>query len=45
MAVAQWVRRESSSHRVVNAGGSSAGGDSYQLFFSNDFISVLLGLM
>ena len=28
MALAQWVRRGSSSHRVVHAGGSSPGGDS-----------------
>ena len=31
---------------VVQAEGSSPGGDMYQLFFSNEiFISVLLGLM
>ena len=46
MAVAQWVRRGSSSHRVVHAGGSSPGGDSDQIFFSSMiYISVLLGLM
>ena len=28
VAVAQWVRRGSSSHRVVDAGGLSPGGDS-----------------
>ena len=37
MAVAQWARRGGSSHRVVHAGGSSPGGDSYQFFFTNDF--------
>ena len=30
---------------MVHAGGSSLGGDFCQFFFSNDFISVLLGLM
>ena len=46
MAVAQWVRRWSSDHRVVQAEGSSPGGDTYQTFFSAMiFISVLLGLI
>ena len=45
MEVAQWVRRWSSGHRVVQAEGSSPGGDIYQFLFSNNFISVLLGLM
>ena len=46
MAVAQWVRRWSSDHRVVQAEGSSPGGDTYQTFFSATiFISVLLGLI
>ena len=47
MAVAQWVRHSSSDHRVVQAEGSSPGGDTYRtFFFSNDFfISVLLGLI
>ena len=47
MAVAQWVRRWSSDHRVMQAEGSSPGGDSYQtLFFSAMIlISVLLGLI
>ena len=46
MAVAQWVRRWSSGHRVVQVEGSSPGGDVYQTFFSAMiFISVLLGLM
>ena len=45
MVVAQWVRRGSSSHRVVHAGGSIPGGDSYQFFSAMIFISVLLGLM
>ena len=46
MAVAQWVRRWSSDHRVVQAEGSSPGGDTYQTFFFSAmiFISVLLGL-
>ena len=44
MAVAQWVRRWNSDHRVVQAEGSSPGGDTYQTFFSAMiFISVLLG--
>ena len=38
MAVAQWVRRWSSDHRVVQAEGSSLGEDIYQtFFFGNDF--------
>ena len=46
MAVAQWVRRWSSDHRVVQTEGSSPGGDTYQTFFSAMiFISVLLGLI
>ena len=46
MAVAQWVRRWSSGHRVVQTEGSSPGGDTYQTFFSAMiFISVLLGVM
>ena len=46
MAVAQWVRRWSSDHRVVQAEGSSPGGDTYQTLFSTMiFISVLLGLI
>ena len=46
MAVAQWVRSWNSGHRVVQAEGSSPGGDTYQTFFSAMiFISVLLGLM
>ena len=38
MSVAQWIRRGSSSHRVVHAGGPSPSGDS-------NFFSVLLGIM
>ena len=45
MAIAQWDRHGSSSHRVVYTGGSSPDGDCYQIFFTTDFISVLLGLM
>ena len=45
MAVAQWVRRGSSSHRVVHPGGSSPGGDSCLIFSAMIFISVLLGPM
>ena len=33
VAVAQWVGCGSDSHRVVHAGGSRPGGDSYQFFF------------
>ena len=32
VAVAQWVRHWSSGHRVVQAQGSSVGGDIYQMF-------------
>ena len=43
VTVAQWVRRWSSGHRVVQAEGSSPGGDTYHIFFSAViFISVLL---
>ena len=46
MAVAQWIRRWSSDHRVVQAESSSPGGDTYQTCFSAKiFISVLLGLI
>ena len=46
MAVAQWVRGWISDHRVMQAEGSSPGGDSYQTFFSAMiFISVLLDLI
>ena len=46
MAVVQWVRRWSSDQRVVQAEGSSPGGDTYQTFFSAMiFISVVLGLI
>ena len=34
VAVAQWVRRWSSDHRVVQAEDSSPGGDTQQTFFS-----------
>ena len=37
VAVVQWVRRWTSGHRVVQAEGSSQGGDIYEFFFSNDF--------
>ena len=37
VAVAQWFRRWSSGHRVVQAEGSRPGGDIYHIFFSNDF--------
>ena len=37
VAVVQLVRRWSSGHRLVQAEGSSPGGDMYQFFFSNDF--------
>ena len=33
VAVAQWVRRWSYGHRVVQAEGSSPGGDTCQIFF------------
>ena len=46
VAVAQWARRGSSSHRVVHAGGSTSGGDSCQICLSAMIlISVLSGLM
>ena len=46
MAVAQWVRRWSNGHRVVQAKGSSTGRDTCRFFFSAlIFISVLLGVM
>ena len=45
MAVVQWVRRWSCGHRVVQAEGSSPGGDIYHSFSAMIFISVLLGLM
>ena len=46
MAVAQWLMRWSSDHRVVQAEGSSSGGDTYQTFFSAMiFIAAMLGLM
>ena len=46
MTVAQWVKCWSGGHRVVQAEGSSPGGDIYQIFFSTmNFISVLLGSM
>ena len=43
--MAQWLRRWNSGHRVVQAEGSSPGGEIYQLFSAMIFISVLLGLM
>ena len=46
MAAVQWVRRWSSSHRVVQAEDSTLRGDVYQFFFSNDFyFSFMLSLM
>ena len=33
VAVAQWVRHWSRDHKVVQAEGSSPGGDTYQTFF------------
>ena len=46
MVVVEWVKHWSSEHRVVQAEGSSPGGYTYQaFFFSNDFFSVLSGLM
>ena len=46
MEVAQWARGWSSDHRVVQAGGSSPGRDTYQTFSLSAmiFTSVLLGL-
>ena len=37
MAVAQWVRRWSSGHGVVQVEGSSPSGDIFTNFLSNDF--------
>ena len=37
VAVAQWVKRWSSGHRVVQAEGSSPDGEYTNFFFSNDF--------
>ena len=45
MAVAQRVRRWNSDHRVVQAEGSSPGGDNYQNLSTMIFISVLSGLI
>ena len=46
MVVAQWVRHWSSGHKVVQAEGFSLGRGTYHIFFSSDFISVLLhGIM
>ena len=46
MAVAQWVRRWNSGHRMVQVEGLSPGGDVLGLFSSAViFISVLLCLM
>ena len=49
MVVAQWVRRWSTDHRVVQlqAEGSSLGGDTYfdNIYSAMIFISVLLGLI
>ena len=46
MAVAQCVRHWSSDDRVVQAEGSSLGVETLiKHFFSNGFISVLLGLI
>ena len=42
MAVVQWVRRWKSGYRMMQAEGSSPGGDIYQLFSAMIFISVLL---
>ena len=36
MPVAQWARRWSSGHRVVQAEGLSPDGDKYHFFFSSD---------
>ena len=40
MAVAQWVRRWSSGHRVVQVEGSSPDGDMYQVFVSSMIFQV-----
>ena len=45
MAVAQWVRRWNSDHKVVQAEGPSRDRDTYQTFSAMTFISVLLGLI
>ena len=46
MAGAQSVGRRSSGHRVMQAEGSSPGGDTYRtLFFSNDFYFSFVSLM
>ena len=46
MAVAQWGKRWSGSHRVMQAEGLRRHRDDYQHFFSNDFyFSYMLGLM
>ena len=37
MAVAQLVKRWTSGQRVMQAEGSSPGGDIYEFLFSNDF--------
>ena len=37
MAVAQWIRRWSGSHRVVHTESSNPSGDFSQIFLSNDF--------
>ena len=41
VAVAQWAKHWSSVHRVMQAEGSSPGGDIYQFFSVKIFISVL----
>ena len=45
MAAAEWVRRWSSGHRVVQAEDSSPGGHTHQFFSAVIFISVLSGLI
>ena len=50
MAVAQWGRRWSSDHKVVQAEGSSPGGDTFEtliehFFSAMIFTSILLGLI
>ena len=46
VVVAQWVSQWSIDHRVVQVEGSSPGGNTYQIFYSEIvFISVFLGLM
>ena len=44
MTVAQWIRRWSSDHRVVQAEGSIPGGYTYH-FSAMIFFSVLFGLI